>query len=47
MLFHNLTGVRVPTRMLGAMAAVALLGAPLASAENPHRLGRRRRSTSR
>jgi hypothetical protein len=33
MLFHKLGGW-MPTRMLGAMAAVALLGAPLASAEN-------------
>ena len=33
MFLHNLQ-VCVPTRVLGAMAAVALLGAPLASAEN-------------
>ena len=33
MFFYKLGG-RMPTRMLGAMAAVALLGAPLASAEN-------------
>ena len=34
MFIHKLRG-SVPTRMLGAMAAVALLGVPLASAENP------------
>ena len=34
MFIHKLR-VSVPTRMLGAMAAVALLGVPLASAENP------------
>ena len=28
-----------PTRMLGAMAAMALLGVPLASAENPSEAG--------
>ncbi len=33
MFFHK-TGVSRPIYMLGAMAAVALLGAPLASAEN-------------
>ena len=34
MFFHT-SRVCVPTRMLGAMAAVALLWAPLASAESP------------
>ena len=34
MFYYKLGGWK-PTRMLGAMAAVALLGAPLASAENP------------
>ena len=33
MFIHKLR-ICVPTRLLGAMAAVALLGAPLASAEN-------------
>src|SRR3972149_2596895 len=33
-MFNHKLGVGMPTRMLGAMAAVALLGVPLASAEN-------------
>ena len=38
MFFHKLR-VSVPTRMLSAMAAVAMLGVPLASAENPSQAG--------
>ena len=33
-MFSHKTGVSRPIYMLGAMAAAALLGAPLASAEN-------------
>ena len=38
MFIHELRG-SVPTRMLGAMVAVAMLGAPLASAETVSQAG--------
>ena len=41
MFIHKIRG-SVPTRVLGAMAAVALLGAPLASAEDVSQAGDRK-----